>query len=1182
MKKLLLLSLFFLIASVTNAQVTLGGGTSQAGYVPIDVNYGYNYTQQIFTKNDINATAGNITGIKFYLPNNADISKSVDWVVYIGHTTKTSFSSTSDWVPVSGLTQVFAGTVSAVGGEVTVNFSSPFAYNNVDNLLIAVDENTPDYTASSNRFYTYSGTSNSSIYLRSDSTNPDPAAPTSGTRTGTKSVMTLLGLTPATAPDCPVVSSPSAGATNVSVLPTISWGAVNYASSYKISIGTTPGASNILNMHDVGTATSYTLASSLSFNTQYYYTVYAANAAGVSTACSERSFTTTDTLNCPSVSAPTSAQTGLPIKTTFSWSASSGALGYRLNIGTSAGSSDVLNNFDVGNVTTYTLTAAQQLNPTTQYYYTITAYNGNVTSTGCTERNFTTTVAPPANDDCADAVSLTVNPTLTCTTTTPGNTLGATESMAAGVCYGAPNDDVWYKFVATAASHIISLSNVVSTGSTSGITDMYFQVLSGGCGSLTSILCSDPDINIVNGLTPGETYYVRVYTYSSTITANASFNICVSTPPPPPANDDCANAVTVTVNPDTNCGNVTSGTTVGGTSSGVSLGTCSGTADDDVWYKFTATAATHTLQLKNIVSAGTSSSTSLYSQVFSGACGALVSTKCISSNTNFTLLSGLTPGETYYVRVYNYEANSGANFYANTFDICIGTLPAAPANDDCSGAVDLPVNSTLTCASPTSGTTLGATDSGLAVSPCTGTADDDVWYTFTATGANHVVMLSNVVSVGTSSSTSLYTQVFSGACGTLTSVKCGTTVNTPLTGLTPGQTYYVRVYNSSTNGTSLYANNFNICIGTPPPPPVNDDCANATSLTVSSNDNFVNPINATTVSATQSSGVTAPTCSTSGVNDDVWYTFTATSSTHLVHVLYTDNATTTQVYSGTCGALTALTCFDGNYGNSNVLLQNLTVGDTYYVRVFSSSSTATTTSNFQIAVTTPSAVTNDTCDTATAIACNGTVQGVNALATDDTLPSSSCGSTGSTATYKGVWYTVTATENGPITIDACGTQYDAYLRVYTGTCGSLTCVGNTSGVGYADAGCSVTLYNAPTLTFTGVAGTTYYILLTGYAATRIGNYSISVTQGCSGLATAEVEKKKDEIKAYPNPFTDVLSISDASKVKSVAVVDASGRVVKTIENPSSALHLEDLKQGMYLVVLNMKDGSKQTIKAIKK
>jgi hypothetical protein len=86
----------------------------------------------------------------------------------------------------------------------------------------------------------------------------------------------------------------------------------------------------------------------------------------------------------------------------------------------------------------------------------------------------------------------------------------------------------------------------------------------------------------------------------------------------------------------------------------------------------------------------------------------------------------------------------------------------------------------------------------------------------------------------------------------------------------------------------------------------------------------------------------------------------------------------------------------------------------------------------------------------------------------------------------------------------------------------------------------------------------------------------------ASLATSEVVNAKENIKAYPNPFTDVLNISKADLVKSVSVSDVSGRLVKTIENPSSALHLGDLKQGLYFVTLNMKDGSKQSIKAIKK
>jgi len=62
----------------------------------------------------------------------------------------------------------------------------------------------------------------------------------------------------------------------------------------------------------------------------------------------------------------------------------------------------------------------------------------------------------------------------------------------------------------------------------------------------------------------------------------------------------------------------------------------------------------------------------------------------------------------------------------------------------------------------------------------------------------------------------------------------------------------------------------------------------------------------------------------------------------------------------------------------------------------------------------------------------------------------------------------------------------------------------------------------------------------------------------------------------------VLNISKIELVKTVSISDVSGRLVKTIENPSSVLHLADLKQGLYFVTLQMKDGSKQTIKAIKK
>ena len=58
-------------------------------------------------------------------------------------------------------------------------------------------------------------------------------------------------------------------------------------------------------------------------------------------------------------------------------------------------------------------------------------------------------------------------------------------------------------------------------------------------------------------------------------------------------NDECANAITVPVNPNTSCTLTVGGTVIGATAS-TEPNTCGGTDDDDVWFQFTATTK-HTL-----------------------------------------------------------------------------------------------------------------------------------------------------------------------------------------------------------------------------------------------------------------------------------------------------------------------------------------------------------------------------------------------------------------------------------------------------------------------------------------------------------------------------------------------------------------------------------------------------------
>lgn len=97
---------------------------------------------------------------------------------------------------------------------------------------------------------------------------------------------------PTSAPTCVTITSPVNLAVNVPN-PTITWNPSVDATSYKISIGTTAGGTDILNQFSVGNVVSYYLAQAES-GTTYFVTVYPVNQYGTSTGCTEISFTTCD------------------------------------------------------------------------------------------------------------------------------------------------------------------------------------------------------------------------------------------------------------------------------------------------------------------------------------------------------------------------------------------------------------------------------------------------------------------------------------------------------------------------------------------------------------------------------------------------------------------------------------------------------------------------------------------------------------------------------------------------------------------------------------------------------------------------------------------------------------------------------------------------------------------------
>ena len=209
---IMLLALMLSMFSVANAlTVTLGvGATQTSSYLPIYILYGYTDTQQSYAQAQIN-TAGSISKIRFFRQSGGTFDKCRNWVIYMGHSTRTTFNSNTDWEPVSNLTSVFAGDTFAyfpeAGQRMEIPLDTPFEYNNVDNIIIAIDENTAGYS-STITWGAFASGANTAIYYYNDSTNPNPSSPPAASnRTATIARLQLV-FPDTEAPMAPLLVSP--------------------------------------------------------------------------------------------------------------------------------------------------------------------------------------------------------------------------------------------------------------------------------------------------------------------------------------------------------------------------------------------------------------------------------------------------------------------------------------------------------------------------------------------------------------------------------------------------------------------------------------------------------------------------------------------------------------------------------------------------------------------------------------------------------------------------------------------------------------------------------------------------------------------------------------------------------------------------------------------------------------
>lgn len=293
-----------------------------------------------------------------------------------------------------------------------------------------------------------------------------------------------------------------------------------------------------------------------------------------------------------------------------------------------------------------------------------------------------------AQTSCSSPVSLSGLPTTENSTgcvsgTTSDGTLSTVNGTTSGGC-GTVVEEYWYSFTIPAGlpNYQIDLYNGSAT------RNLGFQILQGetSCSATawtgTVATCQNAtggggDETYTYWDMPAGTYYIRILSYQ---TNNVNFDLCFTYLADPPANDECANAIPLTVGANGICSEVT-GTNSGATSSaGIPAPGCGGYLGGDVWYSMVVPASGNITIATDY--AASSSVSDLDMAIYSGTCGSLTLIECDDFDgiglMPFITRTGLTPGATIYLRIWEYANNTFGEF-----DLCVSDPPASDNNQDC-------------------------------------------------------------------------------------------------------------------------------------------------------------------------------------------------------------------------------------------------------------------------------------------------------------------------------------------------------------------------------------------------------------------------------------------------------------------------------------------------------------------
>jgi subtilisin-like proprotein convertase family protein len=465
-----------------------------------------------------------------------------------------------------------------------------------------------------------------------------------------------------------------------------------------------------------------------------------------------------------------------------------------------------------------------------------------------------------ANGICSDAIAV------TCGSSVSGTTVGSplfNEYINCGAGGTPAQNGVWYLYTGDNSDVTASLCGGASY-------DSRLTVYRGACGAFECVTGNDDACGLQSSVTftalNGYNYYILVHGFGQPGSTGA-FTMAVNCTPlncsPTASNPYCSTAQSVTPEPFGDC------TLIAGNNSCSAITTfpapgCAPVGARIVWYSVTANNVAHNFYIywNGIVSPGL---------VLQGSCGVAGGCVAAVANGGFVQATGLVPGNTYFIGVFSTQANAGA------FNFCVTNPPPPAPNDLCAGAYPLtPGNGVCGPTQQFNSLDFTTTNSPVAAPACGAYNGLDQWFSV-------VMPVSGEVTIRTTAGTITNSAIaaYVGTCaGTLSQIGCsagGALGNMAqlVVNATPGNTVYIRAW---AEGGGILGT-FDVCaIGQP----TNDQCSTPANVNIVAETCFnqVGSVNFATSNNTPT--VPFSSCATNGGGRDVWYQFTAETSTMFV------------------------------------------------------------------------------------------------------------------------------------------------------------------------------------------------------------------------------------------------------------------------------------------------------------